>query len=62
MSSTAISDIAAHAQAPFKWDDPFLLEDELSEEERMIRDAAKAFAEGELMHLPNGSDIYPPPA
>ena len=49
MSSTAIPDIAAHAQAPFKWDDPFLLEDELSEEERMIRDAAKAFAEGELM-------------
>jgi glutaryl-CoA dehydrogenase len=37
----------SHA-APFQWDDPFLLEDQLSEEERMIRDAARQFAEGEL--------------
>ncbi|MCU0790071.1 MAG: acyl-CoA dehydrogenase [Nitratireductor sp.] len=36
------------AMAVFQWDDPFLLEDQLSEEERMIRDAAKAFAEAEL--------------
>ncbi len=32
----------------FQWDDPFLLEDQLGEEERMIRDAARAFAEAEL--------------
>lgn len=32
----------------FVWDDPFLLEDQLSEEERMIRDAAAAFAKAEL--------------
>ena len=28
----------------FQWDDPFLLETQLSEDERMIRDSAKAFA------------------
>ena len=36
------------AKAAFQWDDPFLIEDQLGEEERMIRDAAKAFAEAEL--------------
>ena len=41
---------------PFTWDDPFLLEDQLSEEERMIRDSAKAFAEAELM--PRVQDAY----
>ena len=34
--------------SPFVWDDPFLFDDQLSEEERMIRDTAKAFAESEL--------------
>ncbi len=33
----------------FSWEDPFLLEDQLSEDERMIRDSAKAFAENELL-------------
>ncbi|QDC00521.1 acyl-CoA dehydrogenase [Mesorhizobium sp. 8] len=32
----------------FVWDDPFLLEDQLSEDERMIRDAAAAFAADKL--------------
>jgi glutaryl-CoA dehydrogenase len=32
----------------FSWEDPFLLEDQLSDEERMIRDAARAFAQAEL--------------
>ena len=35
-------------QAPFNWEDPFLLEDELSQEERLIRDAAAAFAADKL--------------
>src|SRR3954452_12839121 len=35
---------ATTAPQPFVWDDPFLLEDQLTEEERMIRDAAAAFA------------------
>ena len=37
------------AIAPFQWDDPFLLADQLSEEESMIADAARQFAQGELM-------------
>ena len=34
--------------AAFVWEDPFLLEDQLSEEERMIRDAARDYAEDRL--------------
>ncbi|MBM3540933.1 MAG: acyl-CoA dehydrogenase [Alphaproteobacteria bacterium] len=33
----------------FQWDDPLLLEDQLSEDERMIRDAARAYAQDKLM-------------
>jgi glutaryl-CoA dehydrogenase len=33
----------------FKWDDPLLLEDQLGEDERMVRDSARAYAQGELM-------------
>ena len=32
----------------FDWADPFRLEDQLGEDERMLRDAARAFAEAEL--------------
>ena len=40
------------AKAPrphFRWDDALLLEDQLNEEERMIRDAAHAFCQDKLM-------------
>jgi glutaryl-CoA dehydrogenase len=33
----------------FKWDDPLLLDDQLSEEERMVRDSAHAYAHDRLM-------------
>ena len=33
---------------PFNWEDPFDLDSQLSEDERMIRDAARGFAQGEL--------------
>ena len=33
----------------FVWDDPLLLSEQLTEEERMVRDTAHAFAQGELM-------------
>jgi glutaryl-CoA dehydrogenase len=33
----------------FAWDDPFLLDDQLSEEERMIRDTARDYAQEQLM-------------
>ena len=35
--------------ASFNWEDPFLLEDQLTEEERMIRDTARAYCEDKLM-------------
>ncbi len=33
---------------PFVWDDPFLMEGQLTEDERMLRDAARAYAEEKL--------------
>jgi len=33
----------------FQWEDPFLLEDQLTEDERMIRDAARAYCQDRLM-------------
>jgi len=35
--------------APFKWDDPFHLDAQLTEEERMIRDAAESYAQDKLL-------------
>ena len=35
----------------FVWDDPFLLEDRLSEDERLIRDTARDYAQDRLMPL-----------
>ncbi|OHC74943.1 MAG: acyl-CoA dehydrogenase [Rhodospirillales bacterium RIFCSPLOWO2_12_FULL_58_28] len=35
--------------APFSWDDPFLLETQLREEERLVRDAARNYARSRLM-------------
>ncbi len=40
----------------FSWDDPFLLDDQLSEEERMLRDAAAAYAREKLQ--PRIIDAY----
>ncbi len=37
------------AKAEFKWEDPFLMDADLTEDERMIRDAAREFCEGKLM-------------
>ena len=38
-----------YSKPQFQWDDPFFLEAQLSDEERMVRDAAKAFADDILM-------------
>jgi glutaryl-CoA dehydrogenase len=35
-------------KAEFSWQDPFLLEQQLSEDERMVRDAAQAYCQGKL--------------
>src|SRR3954466_5729089 len=37
------------AEAQFRWDDPLLFEDELSDDERMIRDSARQYAQERLM-------------
>ncbi|HEY0220397.1 MAG TPA: acyl-CoA dehydrogenase [Afipia sp.] len=36
------------AKVSFRWDDPFLLDDQLTEDERMIRDTAHAYAQEKL--------------
>jgi glutaryl-CoA dehydrogenase len=36
-------------KAAFRWDDPLLLEDQLTEEERMVRDSARAYCQEKLM-------------
>src|ERR1700686_2583132 len=36
------------AHGSFQWDDPFLLDEQLTEEEKMVRDAARDYAQGRL--------------
>ena len=50
MATAQRSENAAGAKpsAIFAWDDPFLLEDQLTDEERLIRDTARAFAQDKL--------------
>ena len=36
------------ARASFHWDDPLLLEEQLTMEEKMVRDAAREYAQGQL--------------
>ena len=36
------------AKPVFQWDDPFLLEDQLTEDERMVRDSARAYCQERL--------------
>ncbi len=43
-------------KASFKWDDPLLLDDQLSAEERMVRDTAQAYAQDKL--LPRVRDAF----
>ena len=33
----------------FRWEDPFLLDDQLADDERLVRDAARAFAQDKLL-------------
>jgi glutaryl-CoA dehydrogenase len=41
-------DASRKLKASFKWDDPLLLEDQLTSDERMVRDAARAYAQDKL--------------
>jgi glutaryl-CoA dehydrogenase len=40
--------LKSRAKAEFVWDDPLLLNDQLSEDERMVRDAAREYCQGRL--------------
>jgi glutaryl-CoA dehydrogenase len=44
------------SKSGFQWEDPFLLSDQLTEDERMIRDTATAFAQDRL--LPRVTEAY----
>ena len=50
MTDTALEapPVRPHGPTAFSWADPFLLDQQLTEDERMIRDAAAAFAEDKL--------------
>jgi alkylation response protein AidB-like acyl-CoA dehydrogenase len=37
------------AKPPFQWDDPFFLDDQLNEEERLVRNTARDYAQAKLM-------------
>jgi glutaryl-CoA dehydrogenase len=41
--------MASSSKPAFKWDDPFLLDDQLTDDERMIRDSAHAYCQEKLM-------------
>ncbi|WP_420865983.1 acyl-CoA dehydrogenase family protein [Bradyrhizobium elkanii] len=56
MFANSATAAATSQTSAFAWEDPFLLDDQLSEEERMIGEAAKVFAETEL--LPRVQDAY----
>ena len=36
------------SQARFNWEDPLLLDQQLTEDERMVRDTAASYAQGKL--------------
>jgi glutaryl-CoA dehydrogenase len=40
---------APKEKAVFRWEDPLLLEDQLSDEERMVRDSARAYCQDKLL-------------
>src|SRR3981189_2233734 len=49
MSTATPVSPTTNTEGHFSWDDPCLLEDQLSEEERHIRDQARAYAQDKLM-------------
>ena len=51
------------SRIPFQWDDPFFLDQQLSEEERMVRDAARDYCQEKLMPRvleANRNEIFDP--
>src|SRR5215510_9898159 len=52
----AMQEQTKRTASTFAWDDPFLLESQLGEDERMIRDTARGYAQEKL--LPRVIDAY----
>ncbi len=51
----------SQARAPFKWEDPLLLDQQLTEEERMVRDTAQKYCQEQLMPrvlLANRNEVF----
>jgi glutaryl-CoA dehydrogenase len=46
---TAVMAKRSASRAVFDWQDPLLIEEEFTEEERMLRDAARAYCQGKLL-------------
>ncbi len=49
MAQPAAVQSGAGKRPAFQWEDPLLLEDQLSEEERLVRDSARAYCQDKLM-------------
>ena len=49
MSTMSVRAPSRDKTVAFKWDDPFLLDEQLTEEERMIRDTARQYAQEKLL-------------
>ncbi|MEQ9198917.1 MAG: acyl-CoA dehydrogenase family protein, partial [Rhodospirillales bacterium] len=47
-AEAAAAEKPASTRAHFNWEDPFLLEDQLTEDERMVRDTARDYAQEQL--------------
>ena len=49
MAQPAAAQTSPGKRPAFQWDDPLLLDDQLSEEERLVRDSARAYCQDKLM-------------
>jgi glutaryl-CoA dehydrogenase len=56
MEGETMGDVTAPELGSFNWEDAFRLEDQLTDEERLIRDAARAYAQDQLQ--PRVIDAY----
>jgi glutaryl-CoA dehydrogenase len=56
MAEAARSHATSHKLAEFTWDDAFLLDEQLTEDERLIRDTARSYAQEKLS--PRVSEAY----
>src|ERR1043165_1006654 len=49
IEDSAEADVKRDLKPTFKWDDPLLLDDQLTEDERMVRDSAHAYCQEKLL-------------